>query len=54
MKKYGYVDKTGKTVIPIKFDFASDFKNGLAYVELGDKQCEIDRRGSFVLCSPPK
>jgi hypothetical protein len=53
-KKYGYVDKTGNVVIPIRFDLATDFKKGLAYVELGDKQCEINKRGEFVLCSSPK
>lgn len=53
-KKYGFIDKTGKIVIPIEFDFASHFEDGLAYVELGDKQCEIDREGKFVLCSSPK
>ena len=53
-KKYGYIDKTGNVVIPIEFDFASDFKNGMAYVEQGDKQCEITPQGRLLLCSSAK
>ena len=41
--KYGYVDKTGKTVIAAKYDDAFDFKdNGFAKVKLGEKFGLID------------
>jgi len=33
--QYGYIDQTGKFVIPPKFDFAGDFKNGLAEIREG-------------------
>ena len=33
-KKYGFIDKTGKEVIPIKYDDASSFSEGLASVSL--------------------
>ena len=29
-KKMGYIDKTGRLVIPFKFDYAGDFSEGLA------------------------
>ena len=36
-KKWGYIDKTGKEVIPIEFDYVSDFSEGLAAVEKNGK-----------------
>ena len=32
-KKWGYIDKTGRLIIPFKFDGAGDFSEGLAAVE---------------------
>ena len=47
--KYGYVDKTGKTVIAAKYDDAFDFKdNGFAKVKLGEKFGLIDKSGRVV------
>lgn len=48
--KYGYVDESGKRVIPPRYDFASDFSDGLAIVGLSDKEGRmtyqlIDKRG---------
>ena len=34
-KKCGYIDKTGKEIIPCIFDFADDFQDGVAFVEKG-------------------
>lgn len=34
--KYGYIDKKNKVVIPHKYNFAYDFKDGLAIVSKGD------------------
>ena len=31
--KWGFIDKTGKEVIPLKYDFAYGFFGGLAQVE---------------------
>lgn len=35
--KWGYVDKTGREVVPCKYDDAQDFSEGLAAVKLDDK-----------------
>ncbi len=54
-KKLGYIDKTGKVKIPLRFDdslFASrmgDFDGGLAKVCLGGKCGYIDRTGKTVI-----
>ena len=43
--KWGYIDKKGDLVIPIKFSFALAFSNGLARV---DDYCYIDKSGRYV------
>jgi hypothetical protein len=48
-EKWGYLDKTGKVIIPFKFDRAASFAEGLAYVLLEDKFGYINRRGNFVI-----
>jgi hypothetical protein len=47
--KWGFIDRTGKTVIDIQFDDASDFKEGLAPVKLNNKCGYIDRKGKLVI-----
>lgn len=42
---YGYVDRTLRFVIPMKYDDAEDFVNGKAKVRLGDKWFFIDKDG---------
>ncbi|WP_319586122.1 WG repeat-containing protein [uncultured Desulfobulbus sp.] len=50
---WGYIDKSGKLVIQIKFSQASRFKEGLAAVEIesGDKQLfgYINKSGKYVI-----
>jgi hypothetical protein len=50
--KWGYLDKTGKLIIPFKFDGAGDFSEGLAAVSLKEKTGYIDKTGKFVI--PPQ
>lgn len=50
--KYGYIDKTGRLIIPFKFGYASDFSEGLATVEFKDNYGYIDKTGKFVI--PPQ
>jgi hypothetical protein len=50
--KWGYLDKTGQLIIPFKFDYATDFSEGLAAVEIKGKCGYIDKTGEFVI--PPR
>ena len=47
--KYGYVDKSGHEVIPCKYDYAGNFREGLAIVEKDDKSGFIDKEGREVI-----
>jgi hypothetical protein len=48
--KYGFKDKnTGKIVIPLKYDDAWLFMEGLASVKLNDKWGFIDKTGEIVV-----
>jgi hypothetical protein len=51
--KYGFIDKTGKAVIPPRFDWVEDFKDGLAAVRIGDRSGYIDKMGTMVITLPP-
>lgn len=49
-EKWGYIGKTGETLIPFIFDDATGFDaNNLAIVEINGKQGYIDRKGNFVI-----
>lgn len=48
-KKYGFVDSTGKEVIPLKYESASSFSEGLAAVKLNGKTGFIDKKGKTVV-----
>lgn len=47
--KYGYIDASGKMVIPAQYDYAFDFSEGLALVELGNQRYFIDKDGNTVI-----
>ena len=47
--KYGFIDKTGKTVIPLEYDEASSFYNGFAKVKKNGKWGLIDKSGKMVI-----
>jgi len=47
-EKYGYIDKTGKEIIPLIYDDAGDFSEGMARVELNGKYGYIDKLGKEV------
>lgn len=46
--KYGYVDTSGNVVIPLKFDNAECFSEGLAAVNFGNRWDHIDRNGESM------
>jgi hypothetical protein len=47
--KCGCIDKTGKVVIPLEYDNATTFSEGLAAVEKDGKQYLIDKSGKIVV-----
>jgi hypothetical protein len=52
-RKCGYIDKTGKIVIPLKFDDAAQkFRDGLAWVKIGERRGFIDKTGKVAI--PPR
>ena len=48
-EKYGFVDKTGKTVINAQFDDADPFDSNITRVMKGDKYGFIGKDGKFVI-----
>ncbi|HEY1243258.1 MAG TPA: WG repeat-containing protein [Hyphomicrobiaceae bacterium] len=46
---WGYIDKTGRIVIPLQFESASPFSEGLATVKVGKKIGVIDQAGRHVI-----
>lgn len=48
-KKQGFLDKTGKVVIPFDFTSVTVFSEGLTFVKNGKKQMFIDKTGKPVI-----
>ena len=46
---HGYIDSTGGTIIPLQFDEAWSFAEGLAVVRIGGPYGYIDTLGSYVI-----
>ena len=51
-RKWGFVDKSFRWVIPPTYDFAEEFSDGLAPVQVGGKWGYIDKAGNQIV--PPK
>ncbi|WP_232698317.1 WG repeat-containing protein [Brevibacillus daliensis] len=49
--KHGFIDETGKVVIPPTFEVVGEFQNGLAVAKQGEKYGFINNEGIFVI--PP-
>jgi hypothetical protein len=47
--KWGYLDLTGKIAIPLIFDTAMEFSDGLAAVQINKKWGYVDRDGKIVI-----
>jgi hypothetical protein len=47
--KWGYVDPTGKFLIPPQYDSADSFSEGTAVVELSNRFGYVDKDGHFVI-----
>lgn len=50
--KWGAIDKTGKVVVPLQYDFVESFNGGLASVRKDDKWGLIDKTGREIV--PPR
>ena len=50
---YGFLDPTGKLVVPIQYEDATDFDHGLALVETREGAAYIDPSGTVVWKSAP-
>ena len=48
-QKYGFMDKTGKLVVEIKYDFAYDFSDDLSMVSSDGKYSYIDKNGKTII-----
>ena len=46
--KFGYIDKTGKEAIPLMFESANSFSDGLAKVKWNGQEGFIDKEGYFI------
>ncbi len=46
---YGYMDKSSKVVVPHKYDYAIDFKNGVGIVSKDGQYGTIDRTGKTIV-----
>jgi hypothetical protein len=47
--KWGFIDKTGKEIIPCKYDKAKSFSEGLVAVQLNNKYGFIDYTGKEII-----
>ncbi|MDX2002737.1 MAG: WG repeat-containing protein [Chitinophagales bacterium] len=45
---HGYIDTTGNTTIPFKYNYANSFKNGEAKVQVNKLWGAIDKSGKFI------
>ncbi len=48
-KKYGFIDKTGKLVVPLEYDMVNGFSEGLARVRLNGKNGYVNTEGVLVI-----
>jgi hypothetical protein len=46
---YGYIDTSGKTIIPVQYSNAKSFSEGLAAIQVDERWGSIDRNGGFAI-----
>ncbi|WP_216828584.1 WG repeat-containing protein [Alkalihalobacterium elongatum] len=50
---YGYLDRSGREVLPLQYQYANDFKDGTALVRLADQNhALIDKEGTIINTYP--
>ena len=47
--KWGFIDESGKEVVPLIYDYIESFENGFAEVMINDKWGFIDESGKEVV-----
>lgn len=47
--KYGFIDIKGTMVVPCQYIWASEMRNGVAIVQLGEKYGLIDKKGKYKI-----
>ncbi len=47
--KYGFIDSTGRQVVPCKYDYASSFQEGYAVVAKDGKYGFMDKTGREII-----
>jgi hypothetical protein len=47
--KFGCIDKTGRFVVPLRYDYVYDFHEGLAAVSINDKWGYLDKKGKTAI-----
>jgi hypothetical protein len=47
--KFGFIDQVGVLKAELKFDYATNFSNGIAGVRVGDKIGYINKNGEYVI-----
>jgi len=48
-QKYGFIDHTGKIIIPAEFDYATEFSEGLSLFRTGIQLGYIDKTGKILI-----
>lgn len=48
-RKHGFIDKTGKVIVPPQYEDALGFYEGLGHVKIGDRWGYIDTSGNFAI-----
>ncbi len=48
-KKYGFIDRSGKLVVPVQYEMVNGYAEGLAKVKLGGKYGYINAAGDLVI-----
>ena len=48
-KVYGFIDKNGEVVVPINYDYAESFSEGLAVVKKNKKYGFINTKGDYEI-----
>jgi hypothetical protein len=46
--QWGYIDRTGRIVVPLEYEYAAPFINGAGRMKKGGKNFEADKNGKVT------